>query len=356
MQAVRPVILSGGSGTRMWPLSRSTLPKQFHALTGTTTLFQATLARLEGFPAALPAYVVANRSHRELVVGQAAAMPTLPGAVILEPSARNTAPAIALAALLQAEEDPSVPLLVMPSDHIIARVDAFHAAIAGLLPQVIAGRLATFGILPDRPETGFGYIRGGETLGEGVLDVQGFIEKPDAEKATALIAAGDCYWNAGIFLFRADRYLEELETHQPAMLAAAKAALAGAQRDGAVILPDADAFAASPSDSIDYAVMEQSKTLAVAPVDLGWSDIGSWDALADFGDADDKGNVITGNVLAIDTHGCMIRSTGPVVSTIGLKDILIVATEDAVLILPKGQSQDVKKMVDLVKAHHGKLA
>lgn len=346
---IRPVILSGGSGTRLWPLSRQATPKQFHSLVGPSSMFQATLERLDGSTDFLSPYIVANASHRDIVTRQLAGAGLAAGLVILEPLARNTAPAIALAALLQVESDPGVPLLVMPSDHMISRNDVFLNAIANLGPLVEQGNLATFGIVPDRPETGFGYIQRGEPVGDGLFKVARFIEKPEPARAAELVAAGDCYWNSGIFLFRADSYLSELRRQQPAMLEAAEAALKAARHEGNAVLPDAEAFASCPSDSIDYAIMEGSDRVVVAPVDLGWSDVGSWDALFGVKAQDEHGNVLSENVISLETANCMIHSSGPTVTALGVSDLIIVATKEAILILRKGDSQGVKQMVDLVR-------
>jgi mannose-1-phosphate guanylyltransferase len=346
LRRITPVILSGGSGTRLWPLSRAGKPKQLLSLTHDETMLQLTARRTGDADRFHPPIVVANARHAAMIAEQLAAVGSAAATVILEPAARNTAPAIALAALHAA---PDALLLVMPSDHVIADVDAFRAAVDAAVPLVEQGWLATFGITPDAPETGYGYIRSGEEIAPGVRRVERFVEKPDRATAEVYLAEGCYAWNGGIFLFRADAYLAALETHAPAIAAAARAAMAAARIDGNEIRPDAAAFAASPDDSIDYAVMERAERVVVAPVEMGWSDVGSWDALHAIADKDDADNVHHGEVIAIDTRGCLIRSDGPVVAAVGVSDLIVIATKDAVLILPRGSSQDVKRAIEALK-------
>lgn len=343
-----PVILSGGSGTRLWPMSRPEMPKQMLALTAEETMLQLTARRTpEGERFAAPV-IVANALHADMVEEQLGAVEARAQALILEPMGRNTAPAIALAAL--AAGSGSDPLLVMPSDHVIADVAAFHAAIHAAMPLVTDGWLVTFGIAPDAPETGYGYIQVGETIGEGVHKVRRFVEKPRRELAEAMIAAGDHAWNGGIFLFRADAYLDALEKSAPEMLAASRAAMDRAVREGTRILPDATEFAKSPSDSIDYAVMEKAERVAVVPVSMGWSDVGSWDTLHAISDCDANGNACGGDVVAIDTADCLVRAgPGKRVALVGVSDLIVVADGDDVLILPRGRSQDVKRIIEAMK-------
>jgi mannose-1-phosphate guanylyltransferase len=338
-----PVVLSGGSGTRLWPMSRENRPKQFLPLTAELTMFQLTLDRASDPERFGGAIVVANARHADLIDAQLAGRDAL---LVLEPLARNTAPAIALAAIAAGGGD--APLLIMPSDHVIADIDAFNAAIDAALPLVERGWLATFGITPDAPETGYGYIRIGEEVGPGAYRVARFVEKPDTATARAMLAGGNHVWNGGIFMFRADAYLRALASHAPAILAAAQASMDKAVRTGTRILPDSDAFAVSPSDSIDYAVMEKAERVAVVPVTMGWSDVGSWDALHTLG-ADDNGHAHHGNVIALDTSNCLIRSDGIRVAAVGVSDLIIVASGDSVLILPRGQSQHVKRIVQAIK-------
>jgi len=337
---ITPVILSGGAGTRLWPMSRAECPKQFLALTGEQTMFQITALRTNDAKTFAPPVIVANAVHADMIDNQLTAIGISDAALILEPCARNTAPAIALAAL--AADNPEAPLLVMPSDHVIADIAAFHAAIAAALPLVKQGWLATFGISPTGPETGYGYIQGGEALADGVRRVRRFVEKPDAARAAEMIASGDHVWNGGIFLFRADIYLGALAIHAPDMLAAAQAAMKNAKRSGNRIHPDETAFAASPADSIDYAVMEKADRVAVVPVDMGWSDVGSWDALTKIAPADDSAN-------SIDASGNFVKSDGIRIHLAGVENMIVVASGNDLLIVPRGKSQDVKKIVEALK-------
>jgi mannose-1-phosphate guanylyltransferase/mannose-1-phosphate guanylyltransferase/mannose-6-phosphate isomerase len=339
-----PVILSGGSGTRLWPLSRPEQPKQFLALTGERTMLQMTLGRTldrERFAAPI---VIAGSSQADEIQRQSE---TEIASLVLEPVGRNTAPAIALAALLAA---PDALLLVMPSDHLIRDQQAFLDAVARGLTLAEQGWLVTFGIVPHRAETGYGYIRRGDALAPGVHRVERFVEKPDAATAEALLASGDHYWNGGIFLFRADAYLAALGTHAPEVLHAVRRAMANRTGSERHIYPDAEDFAASPSISIDYAVMEKADAVAVVPVEMGWSDIGSWDALYEVGEPDADGNLLTGNAVAADSRFCLIRSDGPTIVTVGVQDLIVVASGDSILILPRGQSQRVKEAVDALRA------
>jgi mannose-1-phosphate guanylyltransferase len=335
-----PVILSGGGGTRLWPMSTPALPKQFLALTGDATMFELTLARTADRARFAAPIIVGNASHADIIAGQLATAGASDAAILLEPCARNTAPAIALAAL--AVDDAKSPLLVMPSDHVIADVSAFHAAIEAALPLIDEGWLVTFGITPDALETGYGYIRIGEALTERVARVDRFIEKPDAATAAAMLAQGGHVWNGGIFLFRADIYLGALASFAPEMLAATQAAMRDARREGQFVHPNGEAFAACPSDSIDYAVMENADRVAVAPVSMGWSDVGSWDALYEIGAKDGGGNVLTGRIRADTATGNLIHADGVRVSVHGIEDLIVVANGSEVMILPRGKSQKVR--------------
>jgi mannose-1-phosphate guanylyltransferase len=332
-----PVILSGGGGTRLWPLSTPIRPKQFLALTDDRTMFQLTLDRVSDANVFAAPIVVANAAHADVVDAQCGNNDAV---VLLEPCARNTAPAIALAAL--AATDPKAVLLVMPSDHIITDVAAFHAATVAALPLVEAGWMVTYGITPTGPETGYGYIQMGEALGGGLQKVARFVEKPDLVRAEAMLAEGNHSWNGGIFLFRADAYLEALAIYAPEMLAAAQKAMAAANREGNRITPDADAFAACPSDSIDYAVMEKAERVAVVPVNMGWSDVGSWDALYDLNTKDAAANAVTGTARLDAATGNLIHADGIRVSIHGLDDLIVVANGREVMIMPRGSSQNVR--------------
>ncbi|TAN08192.1 MAG: mannose-1-phosphate guanylyltransferase/mannose-6-phosphate isomerase [Rhodanobacteraceae bacterium] len=346
-----PVILSGGSGTRLWPLSRKNLPKQFIALTGDQTLFQQTVARTLALNGTAAPIVVCSEEHRFLVAEQLRALKVDGTSILLEPVPRNTAPAIALAAWQALARNQDATLLVLPADHLIGDTVSFAAAVGKALPLADAGWLATFGIRPTGPETGFGYIQRGEPLVAGGFKVARFVEKPDAAVAQGYIAAGDYEWNSGMFLFKAQRYLEELQQHAPAMHAASKAAFDAAQADLDFIRIDKDAFAASPDNSIDYAVMEKTTHAAVVPVSCAWSDIGSWDALWAASERDTDGNRLEGDVIAIDSRNCFVRGTERrLVAMLGLEDTVIVDTPDAVLVAPRARVQEVKRLVEKIKA------
>lgn len=348
MASIVPVILSGGSGTRLWPMSTPERPKQLLALTAEHTMLQLTAVRAVGDRFA-PPIVVANARHVDMIEEQLAAVGCRPQALILEPIGRNTAPAIALAALCAAE--PDAPLLVMPSDHVIENVRSFNAAIKAALPMAEQGWLVTFGITPDSPETGYGYIKIGEQIAAGVNRVERFVEKPARDVAEAMLASGDHGWNGGIFLFRADTFLDALAKHEPAMLEAARRSIADGGRSGTHIRPCERAFAKAPNQSIDYAIMEKSDRVAVVPVSMGWNDVGSWDALHTISAADNAGNAIGGNVTALETSNCLIRSNGVRLAVAGVSDLVVVASGNDVLILPRGRSQEVKALLDAMQAN-----
>lgn len=347
MTSIVPVILSGGSGTRLWPMSTPERPKQMLALTADQTMLQLTAARATGERFEAP-IVVANARHTDMIEEQLTAIGCRPQALILEPMGRNTAPAIALAACCAVE--PSAPLLIMPSDHMIEDVEAFRAGIEAALPMVEQGWLVTFGITPDSPETGYGYIKVGEPIAAGVNRVTRFVEKPPRDAAEAMLASGDHVWNGGIFLFRADAFLDALAQHGPAILDAARRSIAEGERSGTRIRPSARAFAEAPNQAIDYAVMEKSDRVAVVPVAMGWNDVGSWDALHAISAADAAGNAIRGEVIALDTSNCFARSDGVRLAMVGVSDLIVVASGNDVLILPRGRSQEVKALLDAMKA------
>lgn len=360
---IHPVILSGGSGTRLWPRSRSNTPKQFLPLVGDETLFQATALRVKAMRDVAPVITVCAEDHRFMVGEQLQAIDMPSGGILLEPVARNTAPAIALAALHVLQQDAEGVMLVLPADHLIRDEAAFRDGVIAGLAQAEAGALVTFGIQPDAPVTGYGYIRIGQPLDARVHAIGAFVEKPDAERARAYLDSGEYLWNSGMFLFRADAYLQALEQHAPAILAAARAACEGATSDLDFIRVDAEAFAASPSDSIDYAVMEHATNAAVVPVDCGWSDVGSWSSLWEVADRDAEGNVQLGDTLAIDTGDSYLQAADDrLVATLGVRDLIVVDTADAVLVAHRDRVQDVKALVDRLKAegrtehlHHRKV-
>lgn len=350
-ERVLPVILSGGSGTRLWPLSRPACPKQFIALAGEETMLQLTVGRVSDGALFEPPLIVASPAHAEIIEGQLVGRPFR---LVLEPHARNTAPAIALAAL--AADAPDRLLLVMPSDHVIRDPAAFTSAVKAAAPYAAEDGLVTFGVRPTRPETAYGYIRRGDQIAPGLFAGVEFVEKPDETTARRYLEVGNYDWNGGIFLFRADTYLAALEAHAPDILAAARAAMAAARRDGPRVYPESQAFGRSPSISIDYAVMEKADRFAVAPADMDWSDVGSWDALHEISDKDPKGNAAVGDVLALDTSGCLLRSEGRKLVAVEVEDLVIVATSDAVLVVPRARSQRVKDVVDALRAEGGAAA
>lgn len=343
MSNLIPVILSGGAGTRLWPLSRELRPKQLLPLTSQQTLLQETALRLGGRP-----IVVCNHEHRFIVAEQLREIGIEPQGIMIEPMGRNTAPAVAVSALL-AESSPDSLLLVMPSDHQIRDVEAFRRAVDKAIPQAQAGKLVTFGIKPTDANTGYGYIRRGAACGE-CFDVEQFVEKPDLATAQAYLDSGDYLWNGGIFLFSAQAYLGELTRQRPDMVDLCRRALAEGETDLFFFRLAEAAFEAIKGESIDYAVMEQTSRAAVVPVDMGWSDIGSWSALWAESGPDRNGNVVLGDVVTNATTNSYIRSERQLVATIGIDNLIVVATDDAVLIADKAHDQDVKKIVEELKS------
>ena len=344
---ITPVILSGGAGTRLWPLSRPRSPKQLHRLAGAQTMLQATAARVADRTLFAAPLVVAGADHEEAVAAQLEAIGAAPARLIVEPEGRNTAAAIALAALAGPAD---TRLLVMPSDHVIADPGAFLAAVRTAAPAAQDGWLVTFGIRPTAPETGYGYIRRGEALAPGLFRASAFVEKPSRDRAEAYLADGGYDWNGGIFLFRADALLAALVAHAPDILEGVRASLAEPQDDGCRLRPEPGAFSRVRAQSIDHAVMEQAERIAVVPVDMGWSDLGSWDALYEAGAADAAGNGAAGDVLALDARDCLLRSEGPTLVAVGVEDLVVVATPDAVLVTRRGDAQRVREAVDILNA------
>jgi mannose-1-phosphate guanylyltransferase/mannose-6-phosphate isomerase len=350
---IHPVILSGGSGTRLWPLSRAALPKQLLPLVSERSMLQETVLRLDGLPEVGTPIVVCGNEHRFLVAEQMQEIGVEKPGLLLEPMGRNTAPAVAVAALGLLEYETDGAMLVLPADHLIADTVAFHEAIGRAVKAAEKGYLVTFGIQPDAPETGYGYIRRGETLAglDDTFRVGAFVEKPDRATAEQYLQSGDYFWNSGMFVFTPSRYLEELGRHRPDILAAARAAWKNRKIDLDFCRLDADAFAACPSESIDYAVMEKTSDAAVIPVDIGWNDVGSWSSLWQTADGrDDMGNSVRGDVMLEDVSNSYVRAESRMVAAIGLKDVVIIETPDAVLVAHKDEAQQVKKIVERLKS------
>jgi mannose-1-phosphate guanylyltransferase / mannose-6-phosphate isomerase len=344
---IYPVILSGGSGSRLWPLSRKLLPKQLLTLVGHGTLLQQTVSRVSedaGFAAPV---VIANEEHRFIIAEQMRAAGVAPKALLLEPVGRNTAPAVAIAALRLLQDDEDALMVVTPSDHVVADASAFRGAVEQATSAASAGYLVTFGIVPERGETGYGYIAPGDALSDcaGTRAVARFIEKPSAHDAERYVSAG-YLWNSGIFMFGAAAFIDELNRLRPDMVVACREALTGAKTDADFIRLDRTAFESCPADSIDYAVMEHTARGAVVPVSMGWSDLGAWNALWAISEKDDDGNVIRGDVVAEDVRNCYLRSEAGLVAAIGVEDLVVVATDDAIMVAPLDRAQDVKTLVE----------
>jgi mannose-1-phosphate guanylyltransferase/mannose-6-phosphate isomerase len=349
---IHPVILSGGAGTRLWPMSRELYPKQLLALHAEESLLQETVRRIDDRDQFHAPLVVCNEEHRFIVAEQLRTIGVAPRSMVLEPFGRNTAPAAAVAALMLEEAHPGAVLLVMPSDHVIGDAAAFREAVVTGAGAARDGALVTLGVTPEGPETGYGYVEKGEALPgrPGCFRVSRFVEKPDSEAARALLAAGGWHWNSGIFLFAARTYLDELERLQPEIVAAGRAALAAGRRDLDFFRLDREAFKASPSISIDYAVMEHTARAAVVPVTMAWNDVGSWSALWHIGEKDHHGNVCIGDVLVQDVRNCYIRSEERLVAAFGVEDMVIVATDDVVMVVPRARAQEVRQLVQSLKA------
>jgi mannose-1-phosphate guanylyltransferase/mannose-1-phosphate guanylyltransferase/mannose-6-phosphate isomerase len=354
--AILPVILSGGTGTRLWPLSREAYPKQFWPLVGARTMLQETVGRALG-PGFLPPMVVCNEAHRFLVAEQLRAGGIGGAQILLEPEGRNSAPAIAAAALLAHDESPATLLWIMAADAAIADTAALHDALGHAAAAARQGLIVTFGMTPTAPETGYGYIEAGEPIaGLAARRVARFVEKPDAATAARFVAEGRHLWNSGMFVATAGTLVAELERHAPDLLAAVRAAVAAATRDLTFVRLDARAFRAAPSISIDYAVMEKTDHAAVVPASLGWSDLGSWASLYDASPRDADGNALTGPVEALDSRGCYVRSEGILTAAVGLTDICLIVTDDAVLAVHRDRAQDVKAIVERLKRQGRKEA
>jgi mannose-1-phosphate guanylyltransferase/mannose-6-phosphate isomerase len=347
---IHPVILSGGSGSRLWPLSREHYPKPLLQLTSEKTLLQETACRLDDLADIGPAVYVCNEEHRFLLAEQITDLGKTPATIILEPEGRNTAPALTLAALFLAEEDPESMMVVMPADHVIRDGEAFVEAVVKGCPRAGEGSLVTFGVVPDAAETGYGYIkRDGELAGGDAWKVARFVEKPDEPTAERYVAEGDYYWNSGIFLMRTDQWLREIGEHRPDILDNCRAAMLQGARDTDFYRVRRETFLDCPSDSIDYAVMEKTRHAVVVPISTGWSDVGAWSALWKVCPHDEAGNVVQGDVLISDTHNALLVAEHRCLATVGLDDVIVVETADAVLVASKDRAQDVKNIVAQLK-------
>lgn len=346
-----PVILSGGSGTRLWPLSRALRPKQLLSMVSNHTMIQDTVTRLMGITDLADPIIVCNEEHRFTIAEQMREMDIHPSAIILEPFGRNTAPAVAISAIQSQIENEDPVLLVLPADHIIENKSAFHTAVETGYQAALENKLVTFGIVPNAAETGYGYIKSSKQLNnDQVFNVEKFVEKPDAETAQSYLDEGSYYWNSGMFMFKASIYLQELEKHNQEMFNRSKQSLESAATDMDFIRLDRNVFDKCPSDSIDYAVMEKTSEAAVIPVDMEWNDIGSWAALWEVGDADDKGNVIHGDVVLEDCNNSYVHADSRLVTTVGLNDHVVVETADAILVAHRDKAQNVKDIVEKLKA------
>ena len=349
MSQIVPVLLCGGVGSRLWPVSRQGRPKQYLNLIGEDSMLQQTLTRLEGLDQA-PPIIVCNEEHRFLVAEQTRQIGIESATIILEPEGKNTAPAIALAALVASATNPDSALLVLPADHHIGRPEQLRAAVKEALAAALHTKLVTFGLVPTRAETGYGYIKRGETLSGNVAVLDQFVEKPNEVTAKGYLDSGEYVWNSGTLLFKAGHFLDALSEFQPTIAAACRAAMANSERDMNFVRPDSKAFANCPSESIDYAVMEHTKDGVVVSLDCDWSDIGAWSALWDTGGKDGEGNVTHGDVVLDNTHNSYVRSQSRLVTTSGVNDLVVVETADAVMVADRHSVQDVKHIVSMLKS------
>lgn len=346
---VMPVIMAGGTGSRLWPMSREHYPKQFHSLVGDRSLLQETINRLSNIRHHDPVFLC-NENHRFLAAEQIRENGISHSGILLEPVGKNTAPAIALAAIhaLSVEDDPV--LLVLAADHSIENVEAFEASVTAAITYANQGKLVTFGVVPSKPETGYGYIKRGASAGnDSGYAVDSFQEKPDLVTAHAYLESGDYYWNSGMFVFKAKQYLEELEQYRPDILKACQEALANPKKDMDFIRVDKERFLECPDDSIDYAVMEHTQNSVVVPLDAGWNDVGAWSSLWEVLDKDENENVVHGDVIAIETKGSYLFAESRLVATVGVEDLVVVETKDAILVAYKSKAQDVKAIVSTLK-------
>ena len=348
-----PVILSGGSGSRLWPLSRESYPKQFLPLASKYSMLRETLERLRGLAELAQPIVVCNEQHRFLVAEQLLEMQSTPNSIVLEPEGRNTAPAVAIAALAAIEQDRDALLLILPADHVIEDIATFHRSLNVASESARQGKLVTFGIVPTSPETGYGYIKASESYDSSqavkALPVEQFVEKPDLTTAESYLSSGDYFWNSGMFMFTASSYLDELKQHAPEMLSLCEQAYSESNRDMDFVRLEQEAFMRIKGDSIDYAVMEKTAQCVVVPLDAGWNDIGSWSALAEVSEPDELANIVSGDVLIEDSQNCYVRSEHRLVAVLGLEDQVIVETADAVLVASRDKAQEVKRIVERLK-------
>ncbi len=345
---MKPVVLAGGTGSRLWPKSRAALPKQFLSLTSNSTMLQDTISRLKGTNAESPVFIC-NDAHRFLVAEQLRKKNIKHDGILLEPVGRNTAPAIALAALHATKNENDPVLLVLAADHLIKDQEAFHSAIVKAEALANEGKLVTFGIVPDKPHTGYGYIKAGKVLNVG-FEVADFVEKPQPETAKQYVESGDFFWNSGMFMFKASRYIEELGKYNPEMLEVCRRAIETEAPDLDFIRVDSEIFSTCPDDSIDYAVMEKTDSAAMVPLDAGWSDVGSWTSLWETADKDEDGNVCVGDTILEKTRNSYVNAEQRLVSVIGLEDVIVVETKDAVMVAHKDDAQSIKAVVNRLKA------